>query len=372
MGMVRARVVSRREEARVALVVTTFAASVLALVLLDDIVKLRFLPGPGGFVYAFVAGMIALAGLGPWLAWTRRGDLIKVALSPGRVVAGDVVLTTDDVKGIAVARGARGRSVAITHGPQGRVTFLEVEHEDEAEEIMRALGQERAPSATLPLQKHGRLLAIWQAMLTWACVVCGPLYWLAATGDHASFGASDGKAVFGITGVCAAIASALLLAIRQVMRGQAVAIRRGAYDAHVALHQDAPVPSAEEKAKDAEKEEQASAPKTHARTLARGDEPVRVWLARLDALPHDGGHAYRGDAMKRDMLWETLSDDDAPLETRMGAARLLARRHGEEQKALVRVAEDPDVRVRIQAALEEEEEVAEERIERLGPLFRAR
>lgn len=365
--MVRARVVSRREETRVALVVTTFAASVLLLVLLDDIVKLRFLPGPGGFVYAFVAAIIALAGIGPWLAWTSRGDLAKVSISPGRVVAGDVVFTTDDVKGVAVAQGARGRSVAITHGPRGRVTFLEVEHEEEVEEILRALGQERAPSATIPLQKQGRLLAIWQAMLTWACVVCAPLYWLSAVGEGFS---SHGKATFGITGVCAAIASALFLALRQVLRGQAVAIRRGAYDAHVALHHDAPVPTAAEKARDAEKEGQPFAPKTTS-ALARGNEPVRAWLARLDALPNEG-HAYRGDAMKKDMLWETLSDDGMPLETRMGAARLLARRHGEDQRSLVRVAEDPDVRVRIEAALEEEEEVAEERIERLGPLFRAR
>ena len=360
--MVRARVVSRREETRVALVVTTFAASALLLVLLDDLAKLRFLPGPGDFVYAFVAAIIALAGIGPWLAWTRRGDLAEVSVSPGRVVAGDVVLTTDDVKGIAVARGARGRSVAITHGPRGRVTFLEVEHEEEVEEILRALGQKRAASATLPLPKHGRVLAIWQAMLTWACVVCAPLYWLSATGGFSS----HGKATFGITGVCAAIAGALFLALRQTLRGQAVAIRRGAYDAHVALHEDAPVRTEADKAKD----EQAFAPKTTS-ALARGDEPVRAWLARLDALPNEG-HAYRGDAMKKDMLWDTLSDDGAPLETRMGAARLLARRHGEEKKTLVRVAEDPDIRVRIEAALEEEEEVAEERIEKLGPLFRAR
>ena len=64
---------------------------------------------------------------------------------------------------------------------------------------------------------------------------------------------------------------------------------------------------------------------------------------------------------KRDVLWEALADAAAPVDTRMAAARVLRRRYGEERGALVR----------IDAALDEHDD-AERRIERLGPLFRAR
>lgn len=365
--MLRARVVSRREEARVALTVTTFAASVLLLVLLDDLLKVRVFPGPGDFVYTFVAAMIALAGIGPWIAWTLRGDAVQVMLAAGKVVAGETVLTADDVKGVAVAQGARGRSVAVSSGDRGRMTFLEVERDEDAEEILQALGQKRAASATLPLQMPSRLLALWQGMLSWVCLACAPLYWMAAMGHMDG----NGKGTFGVTGVLAALASAGFLALRQLLKKQAVAVRRGAYDAHVALHADAPVEAPKPADAGVDAKPSAAPEARTASALARGNEPVRAWLARLDALPNEA-HAYRGDAMKKDVLWDTLSDDAAPLETRMGAARVLARRHGEEGRALVRVVEDPDVKVRVEAALEEEEEVAERRIERLGPLFRAR
>ena len=104
--------------------------------------------------------------------------------------------------------------------------------------------------------------------------------------------------------------------------------------------------------------------------LGRGDEQVGAWLARLDAIPNEQ-HAYRGDAMRKDVLWETLGDGAAPVDARMAAARVLQRRYGEEAPALVRVVSDDEVRVRVEAALEEHDE-AEEHIERLGPLFRAR
>jgi hypothetical protein len=104
--------------------------------------------------------------------------------------------------------------------------------------------------------------------------------------------------------------------------------------------------------------------------LARGDERVGIWLTRLDALP-PAGHAYRGDGMKKEALWDMLSDDEAPVDTRMAAARVLHRRYGEPDSALVRVVGDGEVRVRVEAALEDHDE-AEVHIERLGPLFKAK
>jgi hypothetical protein len=78
--------------------------------------------------------------------------------------------------------------------------------------------------------------------------------------------------------------------------------------------------------------------------------------------------------MKKDVLWETLGDDKRASRRADGCgARPPAalRRGGEEESALVRVVVDRDMRVRVEVALEEHDE-AEEHIERLGPLFRAR
>ena len=55
----------------------------------------------------------------------------------------------------------------------------------------------------------------------------------------------------------------------------------------------------------------------------------------------------------------------------MGAARVLRKRYGEEERALVRAVDDRDVRLRIEAALEDQED-AERTLATLGPLFRAR
>jgi hypothetical protein len=79
--------------------------------------------------------------------------------------------------------------------------------------------------------------------------------------------------------------------------------------------------------------------------------------------------AYR--ALPRDVLLGVLVDEEAAPEARMGAARVLRRKYG-EPASIVRVVVDPEVRVRVEAAADGEIEEAEEKIERLGPLFRAR
>ena len=175
----------------------------------------------------------------------------------------------------------------------------------------------------------------------------------------------------------------LLLAIRCLVPGHAVALRRrGAWNAHVALHAAHAAHAAQAKTdavaheNEAEREQDGDGDRGEPvrigslGNLARGDEGVGAWLTRLDAIPTEQ-HAYRGDAMKKDVLWETLADAAAPADARMAAARVLRRRYGADEGALVRVVEDPDVRVRVEAALEEHDE-AERAIETLGPLFRAR
>ena len=205
------------------------------------------------------------------------------------------------------------------------------------------------------------MLALPQAVVSLTALAFAQLYYIAATKGLSFLHIhADSKALFGIGGVAATQLALLVLFVRWLGKSHAVALRNGAWDAHVALHRA--------------QSEKIAAPQGDAPArvfrLTRGDEGVGDWLARLDAMPTEG-HAYRGDAMKKDVLWETLGDAGASVDARMGAARVLRRRYGEEERALVRIVDDPDVRVRVEAALEEHDD-AEKHLETLGPLFRAR
>jgi len=359
-----ARVVTKRDDARLALAVALTAAVGLALVVFDDIVKSSMFRPPEHGVYAFVALLILLGGIAPWLAWTRRGRTMDVRCDASAVTAGTERIEAKDVTGVSVAHGARGSSVAIARG-QG-VAFMEVERAEDAARIASSLRAD-VPRGKMDLEVTSRWLAGLQALVTLGAVVAAPLYYFAAThGTWWVFPDVDGKAMFGLGGVAAAEIAMVLLVVRRLMRGHAVAIGRGAWDAHVALHRV--VVTGGEKA-EAATADRAAQP-TRVGTLARGDEGVGAWLARIDAIPSEQ-HAYRGDAMKKDVLWDTLGDAGAPVDERMAAARVLRRRYEEDERALVRVVGDPEVRERVEAALEEQED-AERRIQALGPLFRAR
>jgi hypothetical protein len=162
----------------------------------------------------------------------------------------------------------------------------------------------------------------------------------------------------GLLGAAFAAVAFVLLAIRCVARGQAVAPGRGEWDAHVAIHIEPHASSIESEAT------------TATAALVRGDESVEAWLARVDGLPALES-AYRAGALDKQSLWETLRDGEARPDARMAAARLLRRRFHEAPDALVRVADDVELRDRIEAAADDEDE-APRRLERLGPLFRAR
>lgn len=369
-----ARVVTKRDESRLALFVTGIAALGLGLVLADDIwhSELLFRRPPSIVVYCFVAMCIALGGIGPWLAWSRRrGHLETLRFGPDVVEAGKLRIEGDAVSALSVARGARGTSVAIAHGNHEMV-FLEVERREDADRIAQTLGVPRPPLREVLAISASRVLAVPQIIIAIAALLCAPAYLAVVLGHEAIFSWFwDAKAFFGVGGLMATELAMLLLVVRRFVPGQAMALRRrGAWDAHVALHHS--TRSAAEATIPAETsaEGETEAAVVRIGHLARGNEGVGAWLARLDAIPTEQ-HAYRGDAMKKDVLWETLGDAGASVDTRMGAARLLRRRYGAEEGALVRVVEDPDVRVRVEAALEEHED-AERAIETLGPLFRAR
>jgi hypothetical protein len=354
-----ARVVRKRDDARLAIVTSTVVAVFLGVVLADDVAHLGLFRGRDVVMYILVAAAIALGGIGPWLVWARRrGAATEVRCAVGVVQAGALRIAGDDIRALSVVQAARGRSVAVAHGVRN-VTFFEVERAEDAARIADTLGVPSPPLGEVAVREPRRALAIPQALLTLFLLAAAPLYYFAATRGYTTPSiVPDQKALFGLGGVIAVQVSLILLVVRR-LAGHAMAIGRGgAWDAHGALHR------AETKA-----EERADEP-ARIGNLVRGDERVRAWLARIDAIPTEQ-HAYRGDAMKKDVLWDTLGDDAAPVDARMAAARVLRRRYGEREDALVRVVDDADVRVRVEAACEELED-AERRIETLGPLFRAR
>ncbi|HSO31095.1 MAG TPA: hypothetical protein VLT33_01230 [Labilithrix sp.] len=372
-----ARVVTKRDESRLALATTAVAALGLAGVVIDDLVGVRLFHPQEFGVYGAVALFIALAGVGPWLAWKNRGRTVAVSCEEGLVRAGALTIRAGEVTALHVAAAARGRSVAIARG--SNVVFLEVERIDEAQRIAAALNVPATPFGELGVRPAAQWVAVLPLVAAALAVVFGPLYYAAATHGFDPMAGVSGKALFGIGGVITAWVSLALLVTRRLAPGQAVAVGRGAWDAHVGLQlgraADAEIEAVkgeeERRARALERaEEEARNAPIRVANLGRGDEPIGAWLARLDAIPSEN-HAYRGDAMKKDVLWEMLGDAGAPVDARMAAARLLQRRYGEAEQALVRVVEDRDVRVRVEAALEEHDE-AEEHLERLGPLFRAR
>src|SRR5206468_11276280 len=138
------------------------------------------------------------------------------------------------------------------------------------------------------------------------------------------------------------------------------------WDAHASLHASGKEPEAEET---------AAGSRVAPAALARGDESMTEWLARLDALAATSGAAYREGALDRESLFALLEEEGTAPDVRIAAARLLEKRFGAKKEDLLRVAADPELRLRVEAVLDDEDEdeyEAPERLARLGPLFRAR
>lgn len=368
-----ARVVTKRDDARLASLVTAAAAAFLLLVLADDAFHLALFRAPSTAMFVTIAVAIAMAGIAPWLAWSRRaGRVLRVKCENGVLLGRRLRIAARDVRALSVAPAAYGSSIAIEHGQ--RVTFVEVERTEDAERIAESLGAGAAKSSDVAVLPSSRRLAVVQVLLSLAGVVAAPLYYLATT--HPSLldpAVPEAKALFGIGGVIAGALSFLLLMARQWRSNHAVALgSRSAWETHAALHRERAARKRDATDVAVDDEAPASVAAAHVRVgnLGRGAEDVGAWLARIDALP-SRQHAYRGDALAKEVLWTALGDGAAAVDTRMAAARVLRRRYGEEAHALVRVVDDPDVRLRVEAALDEHDD-AERRIETLGPLFRAR
>lgn len=358
-----ARLVTRRDGATLALFLSWFSAAFLGAVLADDMFRLDLIPlGPS--IPGFVIVALAAAGgaIFPWLTVRASGAEVRVRIEEGAVHIGDEEpILAGELTGLSIAKAERGVSLALARGK--RLVFLELERRADAARVAKALGIETSWFGSIAFPEASRLLAAMQAILALALLVAAPLYFMGTVGALPS----GAKPLFGTICVVGALASALLLTVRRLVPNQALSMRRAVWDRHVALH--------EAEGRFAEHGKVEEAPESRGPSLlARGDESRAAWLARLDALPAERG-AYRGEALKRDVLWETLGDTASPVDARVAAARILKRCHEAETGALVRVvADDPDVRVRVETAIDDDlddEDVAIQ-LERLGPIFRAR
>lgn len=361
-----ARLVTRRDGATLALFFSWFSAAFLGAILADDVFRLDLVP-LGPTVPGFVIVALAAAGgaIFPWLTVRASGTEARVRLEEGKVEIGEHAIRAGDLTGLSIANAERGVSLALARGK--RLVFLELERRSDAVRVAKALGVERSWFGSIVLPETSRLLAAMQAIIALALLVAAPLYFLGATGAVSS----GAKPLFGTICVAGTLVSALLLTARRLLPNQALSMRRAAWDRHVALHEAEGRFAAHAKIEPrVEEGAEARGPSL----LARGDESRAAWLARLDALPAERG-AYRGEALKRDVLWDTLGDAASPVDARVGAARILKRRHEALPDALVRVvADDPDVRVRVETAIDDtldDEDVALQ-LDRLGPIFRAR
>lgn len=366
---IRARLVDGARWNAAAVVPTALATLALLAIVADDLSYPRSIPLPAAASgFAVVSLLMALAAVGPWLAPVRRPRSARVVVGEGKVRIDGRVLRDVEVEAVSVARAARGASVAITARKGARLTFLEVASLEEAALVARALGAPPTPrelSGALPSRAGVAAQGVASAL-----VVLSGAIWMAGAFGLAPIGlATTFKMVGAVSVVLAPVCLVILLARLAPGRPRPLSTlalegRREAtaFDRHVALHARA----ADEGL--VSPDEGMGAPAV----LLRQGEDTRAWLERLDALPVHRS-AYRGDAMSREALLETLADDEATVDARAGAARVLARRLGEPAPQLVRVVTDPEVRVRVEAAaLEEDPEEAATELDRLGPVFRAR
>ncbi|AKV03387.1 hypothetical protein AKJ09_10050 [Labilithrix luteola] len=326
--------------------------AVLALlgVLLDDLFFHLLPTPPSTFEFVLVGLTMVLAALGPWLARPVSSRLSFLRLSPRAIVVGGRRIAAEDVEAVFLAAAHRGTSVGLRL--RKRLLFLEVERAEDAQRVIDALGKTPEALGNIEKSRTWGEGAIAQGALSIATVMFALLYQSATTMPDAPIGSK----ALGIPGVVFSALSLIVL-VGRVMSGARLSLAKdSALEAHARLHADAA--------------DTADAPVAETGPLVRRDEPTAAWLARLDAAASEGS-AYRGDVPARDALVGTLTNEAAQVDARMAAARLLKRRHGANDEELVRIVTDPQVRVRVEAALEDDDDAAE-RIDALGPVFQLR
>ncbi len=292
----------------------------------------------------------------PWVtSATVRGDSLRLGWRR---------IPLARITGVKVARGRRGFSAAIGERRGGQ--FLEIEREVDARRLVEQLGVSWPGTPVCTFRMRGDLLRSTQQLVGTIGIVSALSYAITIGG----LDAPDLKALFGLPALIAGILASILFLAQSSMRSVVHLTEQRSLDGHDAvkdhlrLHQSGPL-SADSPATP------RAAADPHVRLLDQGEETTRAWLERVDTVAASRD-AYRSDAPTPEELRQIVESDDAPAQARLGALRLLARRHGAAPDELrERVANDLGSRVRIVLAPDASLDDAADELEALGPAFRA-
>lgn len=356
----RARVVPLRDERRLAWVVGLLGGFDALYVLGTR--GVYELPELFGSPYWTVTLVLAAWLVAPLLSFRRAPQVHELRVAGGELRVGREALALHGLVA-RVAKVRRGVSVAVASGVQGM--FLEMEREGDALRLLRELGisAEHARSARpmMPLPVHGVGLA--RRLSALAGLAAAALYGVfVGTLDQGSL-----KPYFAIPALVLGGLACLFFFVephvcdyRRV--GDPSKHHAGSARAEAHFH----VHAIDVSRREAPTTVDADATPPRLAALARGNEPAAAWLRRVDALG-EGADAYRGAAYSADELAAVAADEGADPSARVGAARLLRRRHGRSETEVVAMtgaALEPRVRV---AVLSPERAAGE--LEQAEPLF---
>lgn len=321
-------------------------------------------------VWSFGIAAAVWAG-GTLLQWRPRPWVTTATVHDNTLDLGRRTVPLAQVNGVKVARGRRGFSVAIGERRRGG-QFLEIERELEAHRLVEQLGLTWPGTKACRFTMRGDLLRTTQQLVSAIGIVSALSYAIAI----GALDALDLQALFGFPALLAGIVASVLFLAQPLMRS---AVRIGqerpldgpgghsAVDDHLQLHRTAAMSADSAAASDA-----PAAP--HVRILDQGQETTRAWLERVDTVGEGESRvAYRSDAPTAEELRRIAENEATPAQARLGALRLLARRHGGVPEDLrARVTSDLGRRVRIVLEPDANLETAADELEALGPAFRAR
>lgn len=337
-GALRVRVVPVRERRGLAWVVGTVGG--LALVWLTAT------HGPGErAVLAGVAALGALWMLGLLLCFRPAPYVAIPALTLDGVRLGSALVGRDAVASVVKAR--TGVSVALVSSDDE--LFVETATMNDAMQLVRMTSAPLVDTFSLRLRSRAlrTLKRIAAGIGTLACVALPMMEY-----EVAIFGVL----VFsGLVTSLVHVAESLWRRRTVVALGQGLDAASGALGEHVLLHATRPTNESPEE------------PRIRIQVLDRSDEPVRMWLERIDGLSSD---AYRGALPSQADLRLVFEDPAAPLHQRLAAARLLVRRYSVRVAELHDALEPELVRYFLDIDADDTEVVAAS-IERPGPRFRA-
>jgi len=316
-------------------------------------------------VWSFGIAAALWAG-GTLLQWRPRPWVTSATVRGNSLHLGRRKIRFGHMLGVKVARGGRGFSVAIGERRRGG-QFLEVERELEARRLCEQLGVTWPGTSACTFAIRGDLSRSIQQLVGTIGIVSALSYAVAI----GRLDAPDLNAFFGLPALVAGILASILFLGQSFMRS---VVRLGeqrpveGHDPvkeHLRLHQT----SAASVEPPAALEPSAG---PHVRFLDQGKETTRAWLERVDTVARSRD-AYRSDAPTAEELRQIVESEAAPAQARLGALRLLERRHGGAPDDLRdRVASDLGRRVRIVLAPDASLDDAADELEALGPAFRAR